>query len=175
MPLIGVISDTHDRVETARRGVRLLRELGAEIIIHLGDYVAPFTLKAILEEAGGASFYGVFGNNDGEKQGLLRVAGEAGATLSEPPLTVEVDGARLLLLHGFGSPQQTREITEALAASGKWSAVLYGHTHEPHRVILENGVFLLNPGDGGGVLRRPTVASVRVERGRIVEAEVHEV
>ncbi len=175
MPLVGVISDTHDRVETARRGVRLLRDLGADIIVHLGDYVAPFTLKAILEEAGNARFYGVFGNNDGEKQGLLRAAGEAGATLSEPPLTVEIGGVRFLLLHGFGSPQQTREIVEALAASGRWGAVLYGHTHEPHKTVLGNGALLLNPGDGGGVLRRPTVATVKVEEGRILEAEVHEV
>lgn len=174
MTVVGVISDTHDRIEVARRGVRLLRDLGATVIVHLGDYVAPFTLKAVLEEAGEARFYGVFGNNDGEKQGLLAVARSAGAVVSEPPLEVAIESVNLLLLHGFGSPETTVRIVKALASSGKWGAVLYGHTHEPRVEELGNGAILLNPGDGGGVLRRPSVATLKVEAGRIVRAEVHE-
>jgi len=171
--IVGVISDTHDRVEVARRGVRLLRDLGANVIVHLGDFVAPFTLRAVLEEAGGARFYGVFGNNDGERVGLQLAARSAGATLAEQPLVVNVDGVSMLLLHGFGPPELTRDVVEALAASGKWGAVLYGHTHEARLERFESGTLLLNPGDGGGVLREPSVATIKVDGGRILGAEVH--
>lgn len=169
---VGVMSDTHDRVDNAQRAAKQLRDLGASIIIHLGDIVAPFTLKAVLDAIDGTAFYGVLGNNDGEKLGLLAVAGEYRATITDPPLMVEIEGARLLLVHGFGSPQTTREIVEALALSGKWQAVLYGHTHESHVETLENGVLILNPGEAGGVLKTPSVAVMKIRGGEVIEAEV---
>ncbi len=156
--MLGILSDTHDNMTNAKKAVNLLIEEGSQAIVHLGDYVAPFTLKAILETIPPqVPFYGVFGNNDGEKPGLLEAAGRRKAHLTDPPLSLELAGRRLLLLHGFGAPGLTREIAEALASSGKWDAVLYGHTHESdHRRLGET--LLLNPGETAGALNEPSVA-----------------
>jgi putative phosphoesterase len=157
--LVGVMSDTHDAVARARRAARLLVEHGVELIIHLGDIVAPFTLKAILEEVGDrARLHALYGNNCGEKEGLRRVAEGMGAAISEPPLEMEAGGRRLLLLHGWGPADLTERIAESLALGGGWDAVLYGHTHRA-RLLYRRGVLILNPGEASGVLTgRATVA-----------------
>ncbi|MEB3851326.1 MAG: YfcE family phosphodiesterase [Desulfurococcales archaeon] len=171
---VGVISDTHDNVALARAAVRALVNAGAEAVIHLGDIVAPFTLRAIAAELNGkASLYAIYGNNCGEKMGLRRVAEKLGVRLEEPPLELELGGRRLLLVHGWGSPEATRRIVHALARSGEWDAVLYGHTHEVE-VSYTRGVLVLNPGEASGVLTgRPTAALLDLGtlRARVVEVQ----
>lgn len=169
--LVGVVSDTHDSLGVVERVARAFRETGVEVVVHLGDVIAPFTLKA-LAEGGGARLEGVFGNNDGEKIGLLKVALAYGANISDPPRSVVIGGKRFLLVHGFGDPQSTVEIVKALAESGRWHAVLYGHTHEP-LLTYRRGTLLLNPGDGGGTLNKPSFALVDTEtmRARLVQVE----
>ena len=153
---IGVISDTHDNIEMARRSGEAFRSLGVDLIIHLGDWIAPFTLAELASSFGGR-IIGIYGNNDGEILGLQRVASMYNAELHEPPYMLSLDGRRLLLVHGWGSPEQTRELVEALAHSQRWDAVLYGHTHQAdYRVI--NGVILLNPGTASGILNKPSIA-----------------
>ena len=38
---IGVLSDTHGRLEITQSAMRLLRERGAELILHCGDIDSP--------------------------------------------------------------------------------------------------------------------------------------
>lgn len=156
--LIGVISDTHDSLHNVRRAVRLFKELGVELIVHLGDIISPFTLRELLS-SGGTRVEGVLGNNDGERLGIMRVADAYSASFGDQPRTLAIENKRLLLIHGFGDPGNTREIVESLAESKRWHAVLYGHTHEPD-ISYKRGVLILNPGDGGGVLREPSIAVV---------------
>ncbi|MEN2999053.1 MAG: metallophosphoesterase [Acidilobaceae archaeon] len=168
--LVGVVSDTHDSLERAARAAQAFKERGVSAVIHLGDVIAPFTLRPFLEL--GARFEGVFGNNDGERMGLSRLAAAFGASIHDPPRSVVIGGKRFLLVHGFGDPDSTVEIVRALAESGRWHAVLYGHTHEP-LLTYRRGVLLLNPGDGGGVLNRSSYALVDTEtmRARLVELD----
>ncbi len=168
--LVGVVSDTHDNLEAARQAARLFREAGVDLIIHLGDIVAPFTLKVLGDESG-KKIIGVYGNNCGEKLGLKRTAERLGSELYEPPRTVELAGRRLLLVHGFGGFDDTIEVVDALAESRKWDAVLYGHTHEA-RLAYKYGVLILNPGEASGVLygkRTVAVLDLELLRARIYE------
>lgn len=170
--LVGVVSDTHDNTRLASRAGEIFSKEGVDAVIHLGDVISPFTLAALLAQIEVRKAYIVLGNNDGEKFGLQRVAQSYGAKLLEQPSTVEIGGRRLLLLHGFGSPENTVEIVEALAESGRWDAVLYGHTHQAdsrfHRRIL-----ILNPGDGGGVLSKPSIALIDLKtmKARLLSLE----
>ena len=148
--LIGVISDTHDNVWAVRAAARLFREKGVELVIHLGDIVAPFTLKAFAEE-GITRLEAVYGNNCGERVGLNRVAGSLGYRIADWPRTLEAGGRRLLLLHGAGPAEDTIAAAEALAASGRWDAVLYGHTHRVDNRVV-GSTLLLNPGEACGCL-----------------------
>ncbi|MEB3816869.1 MAG: metallophosphoesterase [Desulfurococcales archaeon] len=174
--LIGVLSDTHDNVVLAKRAVHLLLDLGATLIFHLGDIVSPFTLLAMASEASGrAAIRAVFGNNCGDKTQLRRVAESLGVEIEEPPREVVVNGRRILLLHGWGSPSDTRRIVYALARGGEWDAILYGHTHEVDYRYIQ-GVLVLNPGEASGVLHgKPTVALLDTEtlKARILEVQLH--
>ena len=170
MPAALVVSDSHDREKKLLEYLDKLDtdRLGVEWLIHLGDIVSPFTLRRIAEAAArkGLRVVAVFGNNCGEKLGLLRVAGRYGVDLAEPPRTVELGGRRILLVHGFGSPDNTREIVYALADSGRWHAVLYGHTHEQD-LAYRRGVLVLNPGEAAGALNPPSVALLDLDTLRV--------
>ena len=39
---IGILSDTHDHLERLAAAIRLLNARDAELVLHLGDWVAPF-------------------------------------------------------------------------------------------------------------------------------------
>jgi len=155
--LIGVVSDTHDNLEAARRAARIFVERGVGLVLHLGDVIAPFTLKPFREE-GVEKMVVVYGNNCGEKLGLLRAAGRLGYEIHEPPHLVEAGGRRILMLHGYGPAEKTLMVVEALAASGRFDAVLYGHTHRVDNRVV-GSTLILNPGEACGYLTgRRTVA-----------------
>jgi hypothetical protein len=46
---IGVVSDTHGRLEMTQSAVRLLCERGAELILHCGDIDSPSTVRLFTE------------------------------------------------------------------------------------------------------------------------------
>ncbi|MEM1873026.1 MAG: YfcE family phosphodiesterase, partial [Acidilobaceae archaeon] len=154
------------------RAARLFKSHGVSLVVHLGDIVSPFTLRRLVAELGGARVEAVFGNNDGEKSLLHRVAGELGVGLGEPPRSIVVDGRRLLLLHGLGGYGETLELVVALAESKRWDAVLYGHTHVAHLDYVRR-VLVLNPGDASGYLGKPSVALLDTKsmKARLVPLE----
>src|SRR5206468_4859603 len=65
---LGILSDTHDEVERTSRAVAALVGAGAEALVHCGDLTVP----EVVLECGGLPSYFVFGNNDFDRDGLLR-------------------------------------------------------------------------------------------------------
>jgi len=168
--LIGVISDTHDNLEAVRRAARIFAERGVEFVLHLGDIVAPFTLRAF-HDNGVGRLIAVYGNNCGERLGLREVASKLGYEIQEWPHLVELGGKHFLLIHGIGPVEKTRMLVESLAKSGDYDAVLYGHTHiVDNRVV--GGTLLLNPGEACGCLsgkRTAAIIDTETMRAEIVE------
>ena len=146
---IGVLADTHDNVPRIREAVEIFNREGVARVIHAGDFVAPFALDPF--RGLDCDVLGVFGNNDGEKEGLAARLGEIGEV--HPFLaTVTLDGRRIAAVH-------YRELAEPLAASGDFDLVIFGHTHEVEQ--RQEKALLLNPGEAGGWLTgRATVAIV---------------
>src|SRR4051812_19223606 len=72
--LIGILSDTHDRLEAARAAVQRLRQRGAEYLIHCGDVGG----QEVLDELAGVPTAFVWGNNDWDRIALARYAEEIG-------------------------------------------------------------------------------------------------
>ena len=60
--LIGIISDTHDNVDAIDRAVRIFKEYKVDLVLHLGDIVAPMTISNF----DGLNIKFVRGNNDGD-------------------------------------------------------------------------------------------------------------
>lgn len=156
--LIGIMSDTHDRLPTIDRGLEILRERGVEAILHPGDVVAPFAAKRLLAWTG--PLHVTYGNNDGERRGLKGVLPQ----IQDGPLLVELGGKRILL-HHFVDWCAPADVDGA-------DIVVTGHTHE---VVNEtrDGKLFLNPGECCGWLYGKCTVAVLDTDG--MSAEIIEV
>jgi putative phosphoesterase len=119
---IGIISDTHDRLERTQRAVQLLIDAGAVALIHCGDLTGP----AIVEACGRLPGYFVFGNNDADSVPALRQAIGAvdGVCLAWGGEIVLAE-KRIAVAHGH-----FHRDTRALL-SKEPDYYLYGHSHIP--------------------------------------------
>lgn len=146
---IGIISDSHDNLGNLSRALRLLREKGAELVLHAGDFVSPFTAEPFRTE--GLRLVGVFGNNDGDKL-YLRERFSGLGEIYFGPHELELAGRKILLMH------EPRGLA-AFIASGIYELIVYGHTHRPE--IRPGRPLVVNPGECGGWLTgKPTCALV---------------
>lgn len=158
--MIGVISDTHDNLKAVDKALKILKERGVNKVIHLGDFISPFTLRKFEN----FRLYGIFGNNDGEKLLLKSIADEFGFVLEEAPLEIEIGKKNFLLLHGYGSVERTKKLVRSFAKSGDYDFILYGHTHRVHREKISETT-ILNPGEACGYLSgKRTIALLDPEK-----------
>ncbi len=74
--IVGIIADTHDRLPLLDKAVKRLNEEKVELVLHAGDYVAPFVVPHFKPLK--ARLIGVFGNNDGDKELLKKRFTELG-------------------------------------------------------------------------------------------------
>ena len=138
---IGVISDTHDNTRNVARIVEVLREARVERVIHTGDITRADTLRVLAGVE--VPLFGVYGNNDLDREALRLAARDIGMQLAEPPLELHWAGRRITVVHD-------RHAHASLA----WNAsdvLLHGHEH---RYSLErvNGTLIFNPGECAGWL-----------------------
>jgi uncharacterized protein len=146
---IGVLSDTHDNLPAIAAALRYFEAAGAEMLLHAGDFVAPFALKRLLQAR--LPVHGVFGNNDGDRTGLAKLLPD----LADGPRRLELDGKKVCLVHD--EKRLTHEDFEAA------DIIVVGHTHEP-KVESREGRLVVNPGECAGWLSgRCTVAVIHTE------------
>jgi uncharacterized protein len=146
--MIGILSDTHDNLTRVREAVRLFNDAGCDLVVHAGDFVAPFTAEELRNLR--APVKAVYGNCDGERAGLARSFQGLGE-IRAAPLRFSHAGLRFLVCH-------LDSLIGRYVASKAHDVVIYGHTH---RALVEprDGVLLINPGEAGGWLRgKATVA-----------------
>lgn len=142
---IGILSDSHDNMPAVTKAVSVFNDAEVSLVIHAGDLISPFVSIPLKKLE--ADFIAVFGNNDGEKLGLANVLE---GKIHRPPHLLSFEGKRILILH-------EGDQIEALRDSGKFDAIIYGHTHDVD--IQEGETLVINPGECGGWLRgRRTVA-----------------
>jgi len=147
---IAAVSDTHDHKKNILQSVSIINERNVEALIHCGDYVAPFVKRWFnnLNDSIKKNFYGVFGNNDGERLFLKKNLGQ----ICQFP---ENSNEWILDLGGkkvFVSHMPNQKTINALANSGNFDIILSGHTHSLVNEKLYNGVLVLNPGEVCGYL-----------------------
>jgi uncharacterized protein len=155
---IGVFSDTHDRLPAIDRAIELFRQRGVESVIHAGDLVAPFAARRLLAWTG--PLYVIYGNNDGEREGLKRMLPQ----IQDGPLWMAAAGKRILV-HHYTDWCDPADVDRA-------DIIITGHTHEVVNEV-RGGKLFLNPGECCGWLSgRCTVAVLEPER---LSAEIIEV
>jgi len=157
---IGIISDTHDRVPTFSQALDIFRHREVAAILHAGDFVAPFAAKLLKPENAPAPVHGIFGNNDGERKGLLKTLPQ----LQDGPLRLEL-GGRTIAMHHYLDWFSDSDVAGA-------DIVISGHDHTVN-VEHREGRLYLNPGECcGWVVDRCTVAILDTEGP---EAEIVEI
>jgi len=147
--LIGVFSDSHDRLPAIDQAIDLFRERNVQAVLHPGDIIAPFAAKRILRWAG--PLHVTYGKNDGERAGLKNLLPQ----IVDGPLLVNLAGRRILV-HHFIDWCDSADIKNA-------EIIITGHTHE---VVnrFDNDKLFLNPGEScGWVTGRCTVAILDTE------------
>ena len=141
--IIGLISDTHDNVPYIKKAIQRLKEENVKLVLHAGDYIAPFTAKPYAELD--APLIGIFGNNCAETALLKQVYADVGCDLSGYFAEIEAEGLKIALFHGHRKEDVDR------AKSGDYDVVVYGHSHRSS-ITDENGVLVINPGEVCGYL-----------------------
>jgi putative phosphoesterase len=146
--LVGIIADTHDNRRAIEKAVALFNRRGVGKVFHAGDSVSPFTALDFSRLT--CSMVTVFGNNDGERIGLLKTFSPLG-TITAGPHQCEYGGRRFVLMH-------EPACMEALTAGGGVDVIIYGHTHEID--VRTGGTLIINPGEGGGWLSGRATAAI---------------
>jgi putative phosphoesterase len=157
-------------MEHILKSVSIINERKANALIHCGDYVAPFVKKWFdkLDDSIKMNFYGVFGNNDGERLFLKKNLGQICQFAENGnELILEFEGRQIFVSH---MPKPAT--IEALSTSGKFDIILSGHTHQLQHKKLDTGVLILNPGELCGYLTgKSTFAIIDTEN---LETEIIE-
>ncbi|NJF25291.1 metallophosphoesterase [Thermococcus sp. Bubb.Bath] len=166
--LIGIMSDTHDNLPAIRKAVEFFNSRNVELVIHAGDFVAPFVAEELKNLK--APLKGVFGNNDGERKGLYEALG-----IYDELIELEADGMKIAVTHG------TNDIlVRALARSKLYDVVVVGHTHR-YEIREEGRTILINPGEVCGYVtgvksvalldtRRREVQIINIDTGELLGA-----
>ncbi len=146
--MIGIMADSHDNLHSIKLAVRFFKEAACKLVIHAGDFVAPFAAREL--ENLGCPLKAVFGNCDGEKQGLEKALQPFGE-IKKTPLMLNHQGLRFLIMHIAAK-------LDVHLASEKFDVIIFAHTHKPE-LRKEKKTLLINPGETGGWLSgKSTVA-----------------
>ena len=144
-----VCADSHGAFAAAERLLEQNREAAA--VIFLGDGAEEWEdLCAIYPQM---PFYPVRGNCDW-------------GSFDEPERLLELEGVRILMLHGHTRNVKSSPLAAQYAAR-EWGAdvLLFGHTHCP-LVDWDGTLYTMNPGAAGDP-RRPTYGVITMENGKV--------
>jgi putative phosphoesterase len=144
---VGIISDTHDRLDRTAAAVELLQSHGAEALIHCGDLTGP----EVVDLCGPLPGHFVLGNNDDDTPALRRAIAAAGGHCLGWGGVVRLAGKRLAVTHGH----LAKELRALTAQEPDY--LLFGHSHVAAD-YREDGTRYINP----GALHRAAQLSVAV-------------
>jgi uncharacterized protein len=141
--LVGLISDTRDRIDAMSIAVQMLLGEGAEYFLHCGDLGS----RRALEPLNGLAAGFVWGDEDKDRMGLLRY----GDTLQVQCFGVlgdfVIDEKRIAITHG-----DDKKLIKRLLREGQHDFLLHGHVNET-RDEMQGKTRIIAPGvlHGGSV------------------------
>jgi uncharacterized protein len=145
---VGIFADTHDHLANIRLAVQRFNAAECELVLFGGDLVSTFAVPPLKRLK--CQFVGCFGDNEGNKVGLMSGYSLVGQ-MGEPPVRfTAADGTRFIICH---MQRQLR------GQADNWDVAVFGHTHKPRITRDEAGRLLINPGETSGwTFGRPTIA-----------------
>ena len=124
---IGIVSDSHKKVELLQNALNILKNDGVQFIIHAGDIVLEESLHLL--ENSGLPYQAVFGNNDFH---LLNLAEKY--NISNEPHYFNIGDISVKLMH------------YPYYLNGDTDLVVFGHTHY-FEAEYKNDTLYINPGE----------------------------
>ncbi len=137
--MIGIVSDSHDNLESINMAIKFLKKKNIELLLHAGDIISPFAAVRFKEL--GCEIIAVFGNNDGERK-VLREKINKISDFAE----FTYRGKKFAVYHG-----SIDAITRSLVKSGLYDFVITGHTHKA-KIEVVGKTMHINPGELCGYL-----------------------
>jgi hypothetical protein len=145
---IGIFADCHDHLDNVRRAVAEFNARKCEVVLFAGDLVSTFAVPPLRKLE--CPFVGCFGDNEGNRVGLLSGMKIIGRLEEAPVRYQSPDGRRFVIVH---------MLTQARGLDEPFDVLVYGHTHKPSVRRDEAGRLLINPGETSGwTFGRPTIA-----------------
>lgn len=124
---IGILSDSHHKVDYTKEVINLLKDKDAQYLIHAGDLCIEENLK-LLEESG-LVYVSVFGNNDSSLLGL-----SSKYNIKKEPYYFKIKDTSFKLMH------------LPFYLTPDCDIVIFGHTHI-FESDYKNETLFLNPGE----------------------------
>ena len=154
--LVGIMADTHVRLPMLDKAVKRLNEKGVELVLHAGDYIAPFVVPHFKPLK--ADLIGIFGNNDGDKELLKKRFADMGADIRGNFAEIVIDELKIAILHGH-----EERLLRSLIGVDRYDVVVHGHTHEA-KSYRKGKTLVINPGEVCGYLtQKSTIALLDTE------------
>lgn len=163
---IAIISDIHNNDVNLKKVLNYCVQNSIDKIICCGDLADMETLDILNDNFSGDIFF-TFGNMDNdhlrkhefsEKYKHIFIFRKFGET--------EIDGKQVAFIH---FPREAK----ALAETGQYDFVFYGHTHKPWTEKIGHCT-LLNPGNVTGDFYPPTFAIWNTENNNFELKRIHE-
>jgi len=144
---VGIFADTHDHLANIRLAVERFNEAACDVVLFAGDLVSTFAVPPLRRLK--CPFVGCFGDNEGNKVGLMSGFSFVGQ-MGEPPVRFTADdGTRFIICH------MRRQLR---GQADDWDIAVFGHTHKPRVMRDEQGRLLINPGETSGwTFGNPTI------------------
>ncbi|MEN8164333.1 MAG: metallophosphoesterase family protein [Acidobacteriota bacterium] len=133
--LIGVLSDSHGRLERLAEAAGIFASRGVNTLIHCGDIT---TVEAV-EALAAFEVHWVFGNCDWNENSLRAAMTGLGHRCHGIRGELEIGGCRLGFTHGHRF-----DLYQAMVSSGEYDLVFHGHTHV-RRDEMEHGTRVICP------------------------------
>lgn len=137
--LIGLMSDSHDNIKGVKDALKAFSERDVELILHAGDMIGSGNCYTF--EGSGVPIKLVYGNNDGDREGLMREFQRVGGKYLGDFGEIEAGGLKIAMLHGTEDP-----LVRAVVASQIYDVVVRGHNHRAE-VARVGKTMLINPGE----------------------------
>lgn len=153
--MIGIMADSHDNLTAIRKAVEIFNKLSCSLVLHAGDIVAPFAAQELRNLH--CPVKAVFGNCDGEKDGLVSVFQEIGE-ISQAPLKFTHENLCFWLSHYPVEDPKSKEV----------DVVVFGHTHRS-QVNRDGNFLVVNPGETGGWVKGVSTVAVLDPKTLVVD------
>jgi putative phosphoesterase len=137
---VGVVSDTHNHLKNVARIVELFNDAGVDRVIHTGDITQAKTLDVLAHL--NAPLFGVFGNNDKERDSLDAAITRHGFSIFESPYSTVWHDREIIVVH------DPLELDQHL--DEKHHLALHGHTHRYRLELWGHQTTIFNPGECAG-------------------------